>query len=440
MQADDIDRLFDRLFPLCRSITGEGLRQSIAVFAETMPLSLHSARSGTRAFDWVVPDEWFIRAGTLTGPDGVVYADFAKSNLSVVNYSAGVDARVEWDELQAHLHSIPELPEAVPYVTSYYSRTWGFCVPDSLRQQMPRGQYHASIDAGHFAGKVDIADCVLEGDSADEVLLTSYLCHPSLANNELSGPLVLLMLYHRIAAWKQRRLTYRFALGPETIGSLIYLHQKGEHLVRHVVGGLVLTCLGGPNSQLSYKTSRREDALMDRLVAASAHELSIEVRRFNPAEGSDERQFCSPGFNLPIGQMSRTVYGRYPGYHNSLDTKEYMSIEALVESADRIESLLRDFELAGAYQNLSPFGEPQLGKRGLYPNLNSHGTRDLSNDKELDGRQLLNAIMHVLSYSDGKTDMLEVANRLQIPVSLLARPIEQLESHGLLRYKPRSGE
>ena len=293
----------------------------------------------------------------------------AQSNLHVVSYSEPVDRQLSLDELRPHLHSIPKLPQAIPYVTSYYRRTWGFCLPHATLERLPAGTYHALIESEFVDGHVVLGSCVLPGESAGEVLLSSYLCHPSLANNELSGPLVLWGLYRRLAAWPRRRFTYRFLLNPETIGSLCYLWLHGSEMRERMVAGLVLTCLGGPSPTLSYKASRRGDSLLDRTVQYLREETSLAIQRrpFDPTSGSDERQYGSPGFNLPVGQMARTVYNTYPGYHNSLDTKEFMGIGPLVESINEIEALLATLELAGTFRNLSPYGEPQLGKRRPVP-------------------------------------------------------------------------
>lgn len=430
-----LHQVFDRLFPICRSITGVGLRQSLDILGEHMPIVRHSVPTGENVFDWTIPEEWLIRSATLVGPDGKTYADFGKSNLSVINYSAPVNAVMPLDILQKHLHSLPDLPTAIPYVTSYYQRNWGFCLSHESREAMPQGDYHAAIDSEFVDGVLDYGDSILPGETKDEVLVSSYLCHPSLANNELSGPLVLMLLHGRIAKWPRRRLTYRFVLAPETIGSIAYLSRHGDELRERAVAGLVLTCLGGPSGRLRYKTSRRENALVDRVVATLAEMEQIDIQPFSPIGGSDERQYCSPGFNLPIGQVCRNVYGEYDGYHNSLDTKEFMGIEALVRSVDSIERILRNLEIAGRFENLSPFGEPQLGRRGLYPNVNSAKNWLLSSDTHMDGRQFLNCMLMILNYSDGSTDMLDIAKRCNVDLEMLIPVIEKLESQKLLRYR-----
>ncbi len=369
-----LDATFDRLFPLLRSITGEGIEESLRIMAEAMPLEIFGVPSGTQVFDWLTPPQWTCRSAVLTDGDGEIVCDMAGSNLHVVNYSEGVDRVLSLAELQKHLHSLPHLPGAVPYVTSYYNRTWGFCVSDEVRKGLKDGMYHARIDAGFSAGRVPLAHTFLEGEIDREIMLSSYLCHPSLANNELSGPLVLLGLYRRIAAWPRRRHRFRFVLNPETIGSLCYLWLHGDALRERMDAGFVLTCMGGPG-RLSYKASRRETTVADKLARHwHGRGEALGLRAFTPTGGSDERQYCSPGFNLAVGQFARALYADYDGYHNSLDTKAFMTIDALVDSIDTIEAYLKELDMAGPWLNQAPYGEPQLGRRGLYPNINSAAT------------------------------------------------------------------
>jgi aminopeptidase-like protein len=430
-----LDAIFDELFPICRSISGPGLRQSLDIMARYMPLERSQVASGSRVFDWTVPPEWHVRAARLTGPDGRVVADFAANNLHLVNYSEPVDRVLPLAELRGHLHSLPHLPEAVPYVTSYYRRNWGFCLAHAELERLPQGDYHAFVDSAFVDGGVDYAQCRLPGESEREILLSSYLCHPSMANNELSGPLVLLGLYHRIRQWPRRRYSYRFLINPETIGSLCFLHGHHEHLARHLEAGLVLTCLGGPRDSLSYKCSRRGDGLFDRVfarLAAAGH--GIEVRPFTPESGSDERQYCSPGFNLPVGNMVRTAYGDYPGYHNSLDDKAFMGIDRLVDAIDRIEQLLELAEVGATYVNCRPYGEPQLGRYDLYPSTNGAHTWTCSSDTLGDGRRRLGLILQTLSHCDGTAPMVELSDRLGVGLAEFAPIVEILERNGLLRH------
>lgn len=430
-----LERVFDDLFPICRSITGPGLEKSLAYLGQFMPLSVTKIPSGTQVFDWVTPPEWHFTSAKLWGPDGQLICDAGKNNLHVVNYSEPVDTEISLEELQPFLHSLPALPDAIPYVTSYYNRTWGFCLSHKQRQALIPGHYRVKIESCFKEdGGVPFAQTLLQGDSEREILLSSYLCHPSLANNELSGPLVLLGLYRRLLKWPKRRFSYRFVLNPETIGSLCFLSEHYQHLKQHLEAGLILTCLGGPATKLRYKASKRADSLFDQYIKRLAARDAWEMIPFTPLGGSDERQYCAPGFNLPMGQVARTAYGSYQGYHTSLDDKQFMTIEAVVDSIDQLEKLLLDIEIAGKALNLRPFGEPQLGKRGLYPNMNSPLNRKTSSDSLLDGRQELNAILTILSDSDGKTTMIEIADKLNLPLSALQEVIEKLEAHQLVSF------
>jgi len=427
-----LDTRFDELWPITRSITGPGFRESLEILQQDIPLDIESVSSGTEVFDWEVPPEWRIHEAKLTGPNGRVYADLNETSLAVVNYSEPVDQRLTLDELDSHLYTLVDYPEATPYVTSYYERNWGFCLPHNVYESLPEGKYHAYIDSGlDDGGRLNYGHTVLEGESDREVLLSTYLCHPSLANNELSGPLVMTSLYNRIAAWDNRKFTYRFVVIPETIGSLTYLSKYGDHLQENLVAGLVLTCLGGPEEILSYKRTRREDVLIDNVVHHIDKYMEPDLR-FRPFDtrGSDERQYCSPGFNLPVGQFARTVYAEYDSYHNSMDNKEFMQIESLVESAYVIEQVLETFEYAGYYLNQKPYGEPMMSKRDLYPTLNR--------PDESMRRDLTKQMMRILNYSDGSHSVVEIAEQFDLSVNDLEMAIEQLEAVGLISHAPKT--
>ena len=430
-----LDELFDRLFPICRSITGPGFRESLRILQETIPFEVMSFESGSQVFDWTVPEEWWISSGSLIGPDQKVYADFEQSNISVLNFSEAVDKEMSLEDLQAHLYSIPEHPDAIPYVTSYYKRRWGFCLPHRVRENLPQGKYKVKIVAEHKKGHLNCGHAFLPGKTKKEILLSSYLCHPSLANNELSGPLVLAWLYKQLAQKEDRYFSYRFVINPETIGSLCYLSRFGEQLKLSLETGMVLTCLGGPEETLSYKASRREDSRLDRMIRAFSNDevLKMRCREFTPLSGSDERQYCSPGFNLPVGQMSRTLYAEYDGYHNSLDTKEFMNIETVLDSAEKIYRILNCYEKMGLYENTSPYGELCLGKRGLYPSTNSHDTWKQSSDKKLDDRKFLNTVLAILNYSDGKHDSVWIAEQMKWSPRELEPAIAVLQEHQVLK-------
>lgn len=422
-----LDGLFDRLFPICRSITGEGLRTSLSILAEHLPLQRHAVPTGTRVLDWTIPPEWVIRDAWLRGPSGTDVVRFADCNLHVLNYSTAVSATIPRDELELHLYSAPALPDAVPYVTSYYRERWGFCLPQAVREGLPPGDYEAHIDSELIEGGLDYGDLVVRGETDEEILLSTYLCHPSLANNELSGPLVAVLLHRRIMAWPRRRFTYRFVVAPETIGAIAYLAAHGPELAERLHAGLVLTCLGGAGRPLSYKRSRQGSSPIDRIIdhLVAAGQLDAEIRPFDPSEGSDERQWCSPGFDLPVGQAARMVYGRYPEYHTSFDTKELMTIEALQRSADDLELVLRAVELDGIYVNQAPFGEVKLDAHGLHPDLNGPG----SQASEL---EWLRRIRFVLSYADGAHTLTDIASLCGCSVLDLEDAVTRLSARGLL--------
>ena len=436
MTIEQLDSLFDRLFPICRSISGHGLRESLAIFAEQMPLHLESTPSGTQVFDWTVPHEWHIESATLTAPDGRVVADFADHNLRVVNYSAPMIGKVSLEALRPQLHTLPQQPDLIPYVTSYYQPNWGFCLTHNELNQLIPGEYQVRIDSQFTPGEINYGSTLLAGDTAQEFLLSSYLCHPSMANNELSGPLVLLGLYQRLLRWPKRRFSYRFVLAPETIGSLCYLDRYGEHLKQHCIGGLVLTCLGGPETALSIKLARNEHCLLNQLVRrlASERPQQWKIREFTPCHGSDERQYCSPGFNLPVAQAARTVYGAFAEYHTSGDTKEFMQVDQLVAAIDQLEQLLLQHENAGVFARTNPYGEPQLGRRGLYPNMNSPHSHAKSTDSLLDGRTQLMAMQWILNLADGQHTLPQMAHRAGMPLSTLLAVVPRLEEADLIRF------
>ena len=431
--------IFDQLWPIPRSITGPGFESSLQILSQEIPFELDKYASGTPVFDWQVPPEWHLRSATLIGPHGDLICDAKEFNLHVVNFSASFIGELTLEELQPHLYSLPELPNAVPYVTSYYKRRWGFCLTDSVRRSLKPGKYQVHIDTEFREGNLVTGQVLLPGESSREVLISSYLCHPSLANNELSGPIGLALLFRRLKRWDRRRFSYRFLINPETIGALCFLSRNGDHLRAHLEYGLVLTCLGGPSSSLRYKSSRNGDSTLDEtFLAASEQKIDLrsELRfnQFTPVGGSDERQYGSPGFKLPVGQIARTVYGEYSGYHNSLDNKDFMNIDQVIKSVTVIESALKWAEISSGPVNLMPFGEPQLGKRDLYPNLNSAQSRKSSTDGLHDDREYLEGVLHLLSLADGTQSLFNIAQQTQIDLKLLRKIAEDLEQNGLLTF------
>jgi aminopeptidase-like protein len=429
-----LNLLFDELFPITRSITGPGLRQTLDRLGEELPLEVEGVPSGTEVFDWEVPPEWHINEAYLEGPDGERYADYDETNLAVVNYSMPVDRTISREQLDDHLYTHPGLPEAIPYVTSYYDRTWGFCLPHSVYERLPEGQYTAYIDAEFRDGELNFGHTTLPGTADREFLLSTYTCHPSLANNELSGPLVLTSLYRRLAEWDERRYTYRFVFTPETIGSLSYLWRYGQELCDRLAGGLVLTCLGGPRETLTYKTSRKESARLDAVArhCGATGGADIDIEPFTPTQGSDERQYCSPGFDLPVGRFSRTT--DYVEYHTSSDTKAFMGIDTLVDSAAQIESVLKAFEYSGYFVNQQPYGEPMLSKRDLYTAINSPETWSDAGESDGQSREFIEQVLAVLNYADGKHTMVEIAEEIGVGIDTLQPLLDRLQEEGLLDY------
>ena len=418
---DTIERVFDRLWPLPRSITGKGVRETHAILSELVPLERIEVPSGTQAFDWTVPKEWVVREAHVVAPDGRRLLDFAENNLRLVNYSAPFRGRLSRQALDAHLHSRPDLPDAIPYVTSYYAPRWGFCLSERERRALLDGDYEVVVDTDFVDGALTLSEAVLPGEEKAEILISAYTCHPSLANNELSGPIAAAFLYRRLAAWPERRLTYRFVFAPETIGAIAYLALRGKHLRDTLVAGYVVTCVG-LDTHFTYKRSRRGDSLADRAALHSLRHLGTphELRDFCPT-GSDERQYCSPGFDLPVGSLMRGVYGEYPEYHTSLDDKRLVSFTALQGSVDAYEAICRALDQNLTFRNLFPFGEPQLGRRGLYPTL---GTADQSLQ--------IAPMMWVLNLSDGRHDLLAIAERSGLPIGLLWQAARAAEEKGVI--------
>ncbi len=425
--AEQIEALFDRLWPLLRSLTGEGVRETHDILSEYLPLQRIEVSSGTRVFDWTVPDEWVVREAYVIAPDGRRILDVAENNLRLVNYSVPFRGTLSRAALDAHLHSRPEMPDAIPYVTSYYEPRWGFCLSENERAALPDGDYTVVVDTELKPGALTISEAVLPGSETDEVLISTYTCHPSLANNELSGPLVAAMLYRRLAAWPERRLTYRFVFAPETIGAIAYLSLRGDHLRRHLVGGYVATCCG-LNTHFTYKRSRRGNTLADRAAIKALESIGAEyrLRDFAPT-GSDERQYCSPGFNLPVGSLIRGVYGEYAEYHTSLDNKSLIDFAALRGSVDVYEAMCRTLDRNVTFENLVPYCEPQLGRRGLYPTLGA-----------ADQAKRVQAMMWVINLSDGAHDLLSIAERSGLPVDQLWSAAIAAEKAGVLRRVHRS--
>ena len=409
------------LYPICRSITGDGLRASLRILGRTVPLTLHEVPSGTRVFDWVVPREWNLRGARLLGPGGEVIADASRLNLHVLNYSVPFRGQVSLEELQAHLHSLPEAPELVPYRTSYYREAWGFCLSHAVRSRLGPGEYQVEIDTTLSDGSLTYGELVLPGAEQREVLVSTHCCHPSLANDNCAG-MVMCAELARILSGMKRRYTYRFLFIPGTIGAITWL-ALNEEAAGRIAHGLVAACVGD-GGRLTYKRSRRGDAEIDRAAVLVLQHAGVEhdVRPFTPY-GYDERQYNSPGFNLAVGSLTRTPYGEYPEYHTSADDPSLVKPEKLVDTLRRYLEIFEVLEGNTVYRNLQPKCEPQLGKRGLYGSVGgqSHAA----------AAQM--AMLWVLNQSDGTRSLLDIAERSGLTFPELARAAGMLERGGLLR-------
>ncbi len=408
------------LYPICRSITGDGLRATLHAVQRRIPIDLHEIPSGTKVFDWTVPDEWNISDAYVLDAGRHRIIDFRRSNLHVVNYSEPVRRRLPLAELKAHLFTLPEHPDWVPYRTNYYERGWGFCLSQRQLDALPDGEYEAVIESRLEPGSLTYGELLLSGETKEEVLISCHCCHPSLCNDNLSG-IALSVELARALSTARRRYSYRFLFLPGTIGSIAWL-SRNEAAAAQIRHGLVVACVGdaGP---LHYKKSRRGSAEIDR---ASIHVLAKSGREHRILEfspyGYDERQYCSPGFDLPVGSLTRTPHGRYPEYHTSADDLTFVRGESLADSLATYLEVLSVLEGNGRYRNTNPKCEPQLGRRGLYRAIG--GLPD-------PGRHSF-AMLWVLNLSDGENDLLSIAERSGLPFGLVEAAAARLVDSGLL--------
>ena len=417
-----MDKLMRRLFPICRSITGEGVRQTLGILSEYIPLEIREAASGARAFDWTVPREWNIRDAYIKGPDGQKIVDFQKNNLHVMSYSAPVSAKMTLAELRPHLYSLPDQPDLVPYRTSYYDEGWGFCLSHNVLQALPEGEYEAVIDSELKDGSLTYGEYYLPGTTKDEILFSAYVCHPSMANDNLSGVVLAAFLARELAALPRRRYSYRFLFAPETIGALVWLSQNERHAKR-VKHGLVMTCVGDAGA-FTYKKSRQGAAEIDRAVMQVLRDSGQEhnLMDFYPY-GSDERQYCSPGFDLPVGCFMRTSYGKFPQYHTSADDLSFANGENIQGTMEKYLEVIALLEKNRRYRNLYPKGEPMLGRRGLYKKPGGA----IEHPREGIGK------LWVLNQSDGTKSLLDIAERSGLKFSEIAAAAEDLLEAKLIK-------
>jgi len=418
--GQELHGLMRELFPIRRSLTGEGVRETLAVLAREVPLEVVETPTGTPVFDWTVPREWNVRAAWIEGPDGERVLDLADSPLHVLGYSVPVDAVIPLAELREHVFTHADDPDLIPYRTSYWEEQWGFCMSRSRLDALPDGDYRVRIDSTLEHGSLTSGEVTIAGETEDEFLLSTYVCHPALANDNLSG-VVLLWALARTLREQPLRHTFRLFWGPGTLGPLCWLARNQERLDR-LAHGLVVSCVGdrGP---LRYKRSRRGDATIDRAAAyVLGREPESIVGDWQPS-GGDERQYCSPGFDLPVGTLSRTLHGLFPEYHSSADDLDLVTPESLGASFRAALELIDVVETNRSYRNLSPYGEPQLGRRGLYQSVP-------------DGTNPEAAYLWLLSLSDSSHDLLAIAERSGLPFATVRDAAATLEAHELLERLP----
>lgn len=411
--------LMAKVFPICRSITGDGVRETLMVISRIIPLSIHEVPTAKKVFDWSVPKEWNIRDAFIADENGNKIVDFNNNNLHIVGYSVPVDKFMPLSELQEHIYSLPEQPSAIPYVTSYYKERWGFCISHEERIKLKEGRYHVFIDSILENGYLTYGEYIIEGETEQEVFLSTYICHPSMANNELSGPVVTAFIGKWLTS-QRRKYTYRIVFIPETIGSITYLSQHLEEMKQKVFVGFNISCIGDDRAY-SYVASRYEKSLADKVasnVLSFKHPDFIKYSFLD--RGSDERQYCSPGVDLPLVTLCRSKYGTYPEYHTSLDNLDFVTPEGLSGGYEFVKECLWVIEHNKIYR-VTCFGEPQLGKRGLYPNLSTKNSR-----------ASIETMMNFIAYADGKNDLIEISNIIRQPVSEIVPIAEKLFEAGLL--------
>jgi aminopeptidase-like protein len=425
--GEELHRFAAELYPICRSITGNGIRQTLSMIGERIPVKTFEVPSGTAVFDWTVPKEWNIRDGYIKAPDGNKVVDFRKCNLHVLNYSAPIRATIPLSELKPHLFTIPQNPDWIPYRTSYYKEDWGFCLSHNQMLALKDGEYEVCIDSSLEQGNLTYGECYFPGRTSDEVLISCHACHPSLANDNLSGLSVATFLAQLLST-KDRRYSYRFLFIPGTIGAITWL-ARNQEVAKRIRHGLVLTGIGD-KGRFHYKKSRRGNAEIDRVAAhiLKHYTQQSEILEFSPY-GYDERQYCSPGFNLAVGCLMRSVWGTFPEYHTSADNLDFIHAPQLAESLRMCAAILDVLEQNETYRNLNPYCEPQLGQRNLY---RSTGGESIGAE--------INARLWVLNLSDGEHSLLDIAERSGLSFASVHDAAELLFQNGLLSVVQGEGK
>lgn len=420
--SNNMYSLVKELFPICRSITGDGVRKTLRIIQREIPeLKIFEVPTGTKVFDWIVPKEWNIKGGYIETLDGKKVIDFADTNLHVMGYSLPIDKIVSREELLEMCYTIPEQPDYIPYVTSYYNERSGFCLSEKQKQALTEDTYHVVIDSTLENGSLTYGELLIPGNSKDEIFLSTYVCHPSMANNELSGPAVAVELAKYILANKDRRYSYRMIFIPETIGSITYLSKNLDYMQKHVIAGYNISCVGDDRTY-SYVESPYADTLADRVAQNVLNFHYPEYKRYSFLHrGSDERQYCSPLVHLPLCAICRSKYEEYPEYHTSADNLNLVSPNGLYGAFEVYRKCIDLLENNYMYIVTTPC-EPQLGKRGLYPTLSRRGSINETR-----------SMTAFIAYADGKHDLVDISNRINVPIDRLLPIIKKLLDNGLIR-------
>ncbi len=421
----DMIALMEKLWPLNRSITGNGLRETLEILKQIVPsLNIVEVKTGSKVLDWVVPQEWELIDAYLKDPDGNTIASLEENNLHIVGYSTAVNKELDLEELLPHLHSLPDQPEAIPYVTSYYKKNWGFCISEIEKQNLKKGKYKAYIDAKHFKGSLSYGELIIPGKSEKEIFISTYCCHPSMANNELSGPVVSLELAKWISSLENLNYTYRFVFIPEMIGSATYLEFNRKHLTKNVIAGFNLTCVGDDRAW-SFLPSRSEKTYADKVAEYALDRYVASYDKYEWKDrGSDESMYCAPGIDLPVVSVMRSKYGTYPEYHTSFDTiGRVVTEQGLQKSFDLHKQMITIIE-SDCFPLTQVLGEPQLGPRGLYPMLSKKGSTDIVKTR-----------LDLISYADGNRSLLDISMKCQVSFEELLKELKILVEHQILKTK-----
>jgi len=422
-KREEIFDLIEKMYPICRSITGNGVRETLSIISKIIPIKIYEVPSKTKVLDWEIPLEWNIKDAWIKNGSGKKIIDFKNCNLHVLNYSIPIHKKVNLQELKKHLFTLPDYPESIPYRTSYHNKEWGFCISYNQFKELNDEIYEVNIDSKLESGFLTYGELLIKGEIEDEVLISTHICHPSLANDNLSGIAIATYIAETLSTI-DTKFSYRFLFIPGTIGSITWL-SLNENKIENIKHGLVLTLLGD-NSKFNYKKSRRGNAVIDKIVQNCLEQSKEDygILDFSPY-GYDERQFCSPGYNLPVGRLSRSIHGEFPEYHTSGDNLDFLNKDKLLESLKLLMNIIQVIEDNGVFINLKPNGEPQLGKRGLF--------KKIGGESETKDYQM--ALLWILNQSDGQNSLLDISVKSGISFNLIKISANQLVNAGLLKEK-----